>query len=217
MGVRRFGRVLRAGLIVWGLTLLAVLGVQFLWPERGVAAPSADAVICLGAGMSFDGWRLPDDRSLQRALTCGNLIERGAAPVAVFTGYGHELYSAAAAMADAAEAAGAPRSALIVEGEARSTLQNADLSRRLLPPDAKRVIVVSDAYHLPRAWVIFRVMGFEEVILHRVPAALEVAAPEPSIFVRETAALWFNAGRLLTYWAAGLAGVDHDTRVSWFN
>ena len=217
MGVKVLGRILSLVLAAWAVTFLVVLAVQFFWPERPTPDASADAIVCLGAGMSNRGWELPDDRSLQRARSCAALLELGAAPVAVFTGYGHHVSSAGAAMADAARAAGAPTSAVIVETEAKSTLQNADLSLRLLPEGADHVIVVSDAYHLPRAWIIFRLMGFDEVVLRRVPAEHQVAPPGMRIYAREAFALWFNAGRLVVYWAGGIAGVDHVTRMAWFN
>ena len=35
-------------------------------------------------------------------------------------------------------------------------------SSRALVPETRRIVLVSDPFHLPRSWVIFRVMGWPD-------------------------------------------------------
>jgi uncharacterized SAM-binding protein YcdF (DUF218 family) len=213
--VRRFGRLIRAGLLVWLATLLFVLAVQFLWPRTPAAPDPAQAVFCLGAGI--DGGAA-DVSSAGRASTCATLQAAGAAPVVVFTGYGVPTLSAAEAMADVARTAGLAESALLIEPAARSTLQNAAFGLALLDAAPERVVVVSDAFHLPRAWVIFRVFGVPDVALR---ATRPDATPDLTTMLRwclrESVAIWFNVARLGVYAAAGAFEIDRDARIAWFN
>ncbi|MDG4648781.1 YdcF family protein [Roseibacterium sp. SDUM158017] len=221
--MRLLVRIAGAGLLIWAVTLAGVLGVQLLWTADAPPSGRADAIFCLGAGMSAEGPRLPDAASARRARACAGLHAAGAAPVVVFTGYGNARYSAAEAMADVARAAGVPEAAILVEPRARSTIQNAAFGLAALGRGADRVIVVSDPFHLPRAWAIFRLLGVGDVTLRAPPREPEAQAASRGgraglgwVF-RETLAIWWNVGRLAIYGAAGVAGVDHDTRIEWFD
>ncbi|MFW5642055.1 MAG: YdcF family protein [Roseicyclus sp.] len=216
MGVRRLGRLIRAGLLVWLATFAIVLAAQVFWPRALPVPERAEAVFCLGAGIA-EG-RHADASSAGRARTCAALHADGAAPLVVFTGYGIPGLSAAEAMADVARDAGLPERAIRVEPAARSTIQNAAFGLALLGAPPARVVVVSDAFHLPRAWVIFRVLGVREVALR---PTLAEATPDTATMLRwcmrESLAIWFNAGRLAVYGIAGALGVDRETRIGWFN
>jgi uncharacterized SAM-binding protein YcdF (DUF218 family) len=214
------GKLVVAVLLLWVSTFLAVLLWQVLWPKGGVPEDRADAIFCLGAGTAETDALLPDTSSARRARACAALQQAGAAPVVVFTGRGNEIRSAAEAMADLARAEGLPAAAALIEPDARSTIQNAAFGLALLDRTPRRVILVSDPFHLPRAWVIFRLLGVREVALHA--AERQDAGPTDGRTllewsIREAAAIWFNAGRLAVYGLGGLAGVDHDTRIGWFD
>jgi uncharacterized SAM-binding protein YcdF (DUF218 family) len=218
VGVRRLGRLIRAALLVYAATFAVVVLVQVLWPQPQAAPARADAIICLGAGMADKLSPLPDEVTEARARTCAALHASGAAPVVVFTGAGNDFHAAAEAMATVARSAGLPEAVAIVEPNAHSTIQNAAFGLALLPTPAERIIVVSDAFHLPRAWVIFRVLGDEDIALYATEGAL--AAPLPTRLgwsLREAVVIWVNAGRLTVYGIAGAMGIDRDTRVGWFN
>ncbi|GAB5446172.1 YdcF family protein [Gymnodinialimonas sp.] len=187
MNVRQFGRVLGFCLMVYVATMAVVAAVHVYWPSDSASA-EAEAIVCLGGG-SEDGVLFRS--SGYRTLQCMALFEAGAAPRIVFTGSG-----AAPLMADYAAAQGVPREAMVVESDSRSTLQNALFTSRIVPPDA-RVIVVSDAYHLPRAFVAFRVMGFENIAL----AASTSRHLRLKSMAREAAAVWFNFARVVLWWA----------------
>jgi hypothetical protein len=124
---------------------------------------------------------------------------------------------ALAPVAQVAQAEGMPSEAAIIEPLAHSTLQNAGFGLALLPEPPERVVVVSDAFHLPRAWVIFAVLGHDVRLFATQGTLAPPAATRLRWSLREAAAIWFNAGRLATYGVAGLAGIDRDTRIGWFN
>jgi uncharacterized SAM-binding protein YcdF (DUF218 family) len=213
--VRRLGRLIGAGLLLWLATFGFVLAVQFLWPRTLATPAPAEAIFCLGAGIAGGA---ADASSAGRAETCAALQAAGAAPVVVFTGYGVPTLSAAEAMADIARAEGVPENAILIEPAAQSTLQNAAFGLALLDAPPERVVVVSDAFHLPRAWVIFRVLGVPDVALR---ATRPDATPDLTTMLRwclrESVAIWFNVARLGAYGAAGVLGIDRDTRIGWFD
>ena len=219
MGIRRLGRalgrLLRAALLIWAATLAAVCLWTFLWPmDRPL--PRGDAIVCLGAGVDGAGRIGPG--SAARAETCARLARAGVAPLIVFTGgpAAPGAPSAAAAMAEAARAHGVGDAVIMLEERAFSTLQNAAYSRAMLP-DAARLILVSEAFHLPRSWLSFRAMGAAEVATY--PALRVRAAPSGGpawgMVLRESLALWFNAGRYVAWRAGGALGIDETARADW--
>jgi uncharacterized SAM-binding protein YcdF (DUF218 family) len=65
-------------------------------------------------------------------------------------------------MRDLALAAGVPGAAIAIETCSRDTLENAAFSRAILDRNGwRRVLVVTDGYHLPRALYTFRRLGIE--------------------------------------------------------
>ncbi len=220
---RFLGRAVLAVALVWALTLGGIVaGAWVLSRQTALPAP-ADAIVCLGAGMSRTaGWDQPDAASARRARTCAALHASGVAPVVIFTGYGHEVQSAAGAMYEVAVAAGLPRDAGLVEPRALSTIQNADFSLDLMP-EAQRLVLVSDGFHLPRSWLIFRIFGVADVSVHATDAGFGAPVTDRTErgmvewILRESAAIWFNALRGLLYLGGGWVGIDHDTRIGWFN
>ncbi|MCU4651849.1 YdcF family protein [Roseibacterium sp. SDUM158016] len=219
--MKRLFKLLRLGVLTWAAGFVALLGVQVFWPADAAPPEPADAIVCLGAGMSYQGWELPDSASTRRARTCADLYAAGVAPVVIFTGYGHAVSSAARAMSEVARAEGLPRQAALIEPRAKSTIQNAVFSLNMLETPPQRVVVVSDPFHLPRSWAIFRIFG--EVPDVSVYAAADTEdrgrgeRREVEWVFRESFAVWSNLGRLVAYWAGGLAGVDRATRIGWFN
>jgi len=218
VGVTRIGRLLRAVLLLYAASVAVVMLVQIAWPRPQAEPEPADAIFCLGAGMADEVSPLPDEVSRSRAQTCTALHARGVAPVVVFTGAGNDDHSAAQAMATTAVDAGLPAEAVIVEPRAHSTLQNAAFGLALLQAPPEHVILVSDAFHLPRAWVIFSLLGTADLGLYATESDFEAPlSTRLKWSLREGAAIWFNVGRVAVYGIAGLAGVDRETRISWFN
>ncbi len=241
MTIRGVGRTIGWGVkslvLIWLLTVGAVLALSWMLSDRDASAVRADAIICLGAGLSHTHPLRPGPASLRRALNCADLYHAGVADVVVFTGAGNSYVSAARSMATVAIREGVPPEAVMVDRFAGSTLQNAAFGLALLPDATDHVVIVSDAFHLPRSWVIFRAFGVDRVDVHaaqpgvqqrfppdpetgRVPVRDNVQPSYPSNLdwkLREAFAIWLNVLRGAAYLGGGLIGIDHDTRIGWFN
>jgi uncharacterized SAM-binding protein YcdF (DUF218 family) len=92
------------------------------------------------------------------------LFHKGAAPKLVLAGgLGHPFGPAppeAATMREFAIELGIPPSAILTEGRSRITSESAVEVRRMLP-NTRRIVLVTDAYHLPRSMALFRKQGFD--------------------------------------------------------
>lgn len=100
----------------------------------------------------------PLRRRLERAIA---LYRAGAAPLLVLSGGGAGPVPEAEIMARLARGAGVPEAALVIEAGSRNTVENARHCARLLRPrGVRRVLLVSDRAHLPRATLLFRLAGF---------------------------------------------------------
>lgn len=179
--MKRLFKLILVCALCYPLTLAAVIAAELTWP-RDTLPDRAAVIVCLGG--SATGPVIGDD-SLRRAERCAALYLAGVAPQILFTGI-----ASAPLMADVARAAGVPDTAMTEEAQSRSTLQNALFSGRIIAPEG-RVIVVSDAYHLPRSWLAFRVMGFDDVSV----AAAAAQAWNMGPLRREVLATWYNFGR----------------------
>jgi len=118
-----------------------------------------DVIIVLGAALRSDGRPSP---TLRRRLDHGIALYRsGAAPALLVTGGTRGGgASEAAEMARLATAAGVPDAALTVEPHARTTLENATHSARLMAARGwRRALLVTDGVHMPRARLAFRAAG----------------------------------------------------------
>nr|WP_239025627.1 YdcF family protein [Roseibacterium persicicum] len=180
--------------------------------------PRGDAIVCLGAGVNAAG--VIDAASRARAGACAALARAGAAPVVVFTGGAAApgAPSAAAGMAAVARAAGVAEASVLLEEDAHSTLQNA-LNTRPRLPEGARVILVTEAFHLPRAWASFRAMGVEVAALYpalRLRAGRD-GTPDWTMLLRESVALWFNAGRYAAWRVGGALGIEDSRRGDWLH
>lgn len=220
MQVARRAGTLAAGAWALGFALVAVADLSA--PARAAPPPPADAIVCLGGAMSRHGWEKAGPDTMRRALTCAELHAAGSAPVVVFTGYGHDRLSAGEAMARLAIEAGLPEAAARIETDARSTIQNAAFSQPLLPAGAVSVILVSDAYHLPRATALFRLFTPQRIVAHPARAAFSPtdqprARSRGREVLRESLALWSNLLRVAAYGAGRLAGVPGETLIARFD
>jgi uncharacterized SAM-binding protein YcdF (DUF218 family) len=83
----------------------------------------------------------------------------------IYTGGSANLISGDAREADYAgqvfESLGTPKAQLMMERRARNTLENAEYSKAIAAPKAgERWLLVTSAYHMPRAVGVFRQAGF---------------------------------------------------------
>jgi uncharacterized SAM-binding protein YcdF (DUF218 family) len=195
--------VLTAG----GVTASAV------WFALYPAPQPAETIIVLGGGMTGDNALASE--TIGRVETGVAVYEAGLAPFIHFTGGspGTGRPGAGEQMRDLAISLGVPASAATAESASKSTLQNALMSREVLGPRAGQgVILVSDGFHLGRAWASFRWAGYRPVHLAASSAFGRQSAPDQLRRVaREALAWWFNLARVATYEAMALAaGPDPD-------
>jgi uncharacterized SAM-binding protein YcdF (DUF218 family) len=114
-----------------------------------------DAIIVLGSPVDSDGNPTPEQ--LARVMEGVREYMRGVAPRVIVTGGPtRHGFVEAEVMARVAESQGIPESALVVEPRAMDTIENACYSERIMKAHGWRSAeVVSSAYHLPRAAMIF--------------------------------------------------------------
>jgi uncharacterized SAM-binding protein YcdF (DUF218 family) len=181
----------RAGRIVagTGLAALAFLSTTggaefFVAPLEGMTSPlraperaGAQAIVVLAAGRlrhapEYDGRDIPDYIALARLRYAARLQRRTGLPVLVSGGNGgsgvdpdadDRAYQKADAMAAALrEDFGVP--VKWIEPRSRDTNENATCSAALLRPDGiRRILLVTDAMHMPRARTAFERAGLEVV------------------------------------------------------
>jgi uncharacterized SAM-binding protein YcdF (DUF218 family) len=118
------------------------------------------AIVVLGAAVLADG---PSPALAGRIALAARLWHDGAGAVVIGSGgLGRHPPSEARAIRDALVAAGVPPAAVREEDAARSTFENALNSIRLIRElGLERALVVTDAYHLPRALMTFRLLGMD--------------------------------------------------------
>ncbi|MEZ5720235.1 MAG: YdcF family protein [Paracoccaceae bacterium] len=145
--------------------------------------------IVLGAAVWPGG--LPSPALRRRAEAAAALYLAGEVEAIVATGaVGRHPPSEARAIRDVVVALGVPEPAVILEEHSTSTLENLAHARVLLPEGA-RAILVSDAWHLPRARLTARRLGLD--------AGTAAASFEGSNPLRVARAALREAGALLWY------------------
>ena len=120
-----------------------------------------DAIIVLGNPADRDG--NPGPVQLARVTEAVHEYERGVASWLIMTGgMTRGSFVEARVMARAARAQGIPDAAILVEPEAKDTVENACYSARIMQAHGwASAEVVSSAYHLPRAGIIFSHLPLE--------------------------------------------------------
>lgn len=206
--IGRLFKLCLLGAAIYCLTLLAV--VWFTSSYQNVNTPQkVDVIVCLGAGMFPDGRLGPEAQ--RRAETCADLYNRDTAPKIIMTGgtSGPGGPAAGDAMATVAIALGVPDAAIIRENQAQSTLQNALFSKEFIR-DTDSIMLVTEAFHLPRSYASFRAMGLKNMSLYMSrPVRLDTDGTwHWPILRREALAVWFNAARIGVWYGANALGFD---------
>ncbi len=175
----RFRR-LASWLIVTSLVLIALAGLSPLgnalilpleqrFPPWDASRGPPDGIVVLGGAIS------PDISAARGVVALGEAAERitVAAELArrypnariVFAGGSNAVFSDAGAEAPFAvrqlEALGVAHDRITAEEQSRDTIENAVFSRLLAnPKPGERWLLVTSAYHMPRAMAAFRAAGF---------------------------------------------------------
>ena len=152
-----------------GAGILALLGVvlfAWLWVQidrfgQVDRARRADVIVVLGARVWPSG--RPSDALTRRTLHAVKLYKEGLAAAIVFSGgLGTHPPTEAQAAARLAMGQGVPLEAIVLEEESHSTEDSAFLVSEIMRDRGwQRAIVVSDAYHLWRAKLLFGKAGIE--------------------------------------------------------
>jgi uncharacterized SAM-binding protein YcdF (DUF218 family) len=152
-----------------GEALLRPLELRYA-PFRAGEGHSYDAVVVLSGRTKWqpqtETWTILGTNSLDR-LICGmRLVRKGAAPILVLSGGVGGPSGPATPVADTmrefAIEFGIPTSAILTENKSRTTAEQAEEVRRVLP-NTSRIVLVTDASHLPRSTAVFRKQGFDVV------------------------------------------------------
>ena len=133
-----------------------------LYGKASAATPKekADAIVVMGARVLPRGQ--PSGALRARAERAAQLFHEGVAPWLLVSGGRVDMpKSEAQAGCEVAVQHQVPRQACVLEEKSRSTQQNAEFSAPLLRErGVRRLVLVSDGYHLLRAAAYFRKQGF---------------------------------------------------------
>jgi uncharacterized SAM-binding protein YcdF (DUF218 family) len=175
----RFTR-LASWLIVTSLVLIAIAGLSPLgnalilpleerFPAWDASRGPPHGIVVLGGALSADvsaargttaldeaAERITVTAELARRYPDARIIYSGGSNALIFDG-GIEAAFAVRQLEDL----GVARERVIAEGNSRNTLENAVFSRRVADPKpGERWLLVTSAYHMPRAIAAFRAAGF---------------------------------------------------------
>lgn len=144
-----------------------------------------DALVVLGAGFRANGDVSP--ALVRRARHAARLYQEGRAGAVVVTGgtlRPSDPMAEAAAMARILRDSGVPEAAIVAEPHARNTAENARFAAAILTARAwRRVGLVTDPTHMPRAAMAFRREG-----VTATPERVPDAPRAPLRALREAAA-----------------------------
>jgi uncharacterized SAM-binding protein YcdF (DUF218 family) len=158
--VRRWALVLAVWVPLATVLLLGSLVGAIYWQARSDQSRPVEAIVVLGAAQ-YDGRPTPVLRSrLDEALAA---YRAGLAPLIVVTGGRQEgdRFTEAEASRDYLVDRGVPERAILLENEGRTSWQSMQGAGRLLTErGVKRILLVSDGFHLLRLKLMARRLGF---------------------------------------------------------
>lgn len=150
------------------LGLMAVFGIngivrlttkdRILSPEQAAALTDVDCILVLGCGVRADG--SPSDMLHDRLRRSVELYELGAAPKLLMTGdHGRESYDEVDAMKSFAVNSGIASEDVFMDHAGFSTYESMYRAKEIF--QAKKIIIVTQQYHLYRAIYIAKSLGME--------------------------------------------------------
>jgi vancomycin permeability regulator SanA len=127
-------------------------------PEEAAKLENIDCILVLGCGVRPDG--SPSDMLADRLQRGVELYKSGAAPKLLMSGdHGTKGYNEVAAMKAYAETAEVPSKDVFLDHAGFSTYESVYRAKEIF--QAKRVIIVTQGYHLYRALYIARELGLD--------------------------------------------------------
>ncbi len=184
-----------------GLSLLVALALVFLGSSPLVSdvynrherqytpipvaqSPTADAIVLLAGDISIPiPPRVESQVRGNRSVHTFRLYRAGKAPLIIVSGgnvFRQEGFRPEAAYtADLLQEWGIPQSAIIFEGNSRNTRENAlETSRFLKNRQLNRVLLVTSAFHMPRALATFRGVGIDAI---PSPSSISAELDQPTL------------------------------------
>lgn len=189
-------------------------------PEDAISEGAADVIIVLSAGLTRDALEL-DPFTKARVARAVQLWEKGAAPAILMSG-GRDLNTGillSETMKLEAMSLGARERYILVEGASVSTFENARFTYSHARREGwKKAIVVTDDFHLLRAWTLFsfwRAPGDMEIVALAAADGRQAAGLWPStlLLLRETLAVPFNVAKMAAQVALELAGRGEERMI----
>lgn len=164
-----------------GLICVAVLGLlafsplpriivrplEDRFPQQAVNSGKVDGIIVLGGAIGVAREDIVLNNAAARMTKAVELARAHPDAKLVFTGGGANLLSPLVRTeADGARllflGLGLPENRLVLEDKSRNTVENAVFTRRLVDPKpGERWLLVTSAWHMPRAMGVFRKAGFQ--------------------------------------------------------
>lgn len=171
--------------VVAFLALACTLAVPFTPLLDGLAArlavaaqlERADVIVILGGGVSAPD-RLSES-SLRRVVTGVHLYHRRLAPTLFFSGGATDGVPEARVMAAVARGIGVPESDILTETRSTNTRTEAvEVAKTLGPRHLRRILLVTDPFHMRRSQAVFTRAGFEVLPAPADPWTEGALAPE---------------------------------------
>src|SRR5262249_4377809 len=126
-------------------------------------------LVVLGGAVTPDVSALRNEVALneaaERMTVAVELVRKYPQARLLFSGGNGELFASGATEAEVAlrlfESLGVPRERILLEDRSRNTVENAVFSKSIVNPQpGERWVLVTSAYHMPRAVGVFRKAGF---------------------------------------------------------
>lgn len=133
-----------------------------------------DAVVLLGGvsdeRMTAESHQPAYNDNVERAVMTARLLREGRAKVAIVSGAAEEpalaQFGEARVLADQLEEWGIGRDRILLEERARNTRENATyVAEMVRARGMRKVLVVTSAFHMPRAQACFRAVGLDVDVL----------------------------------------------------
>jgi len=204
--------IIAFGTLPFGTLLMLPLEQRFPPYDAGYGDP--DGIVVLGGVIEPEAAERPDsgvNEAAERLTAVAGLARRYPAAKILFSG-GDMLPGRGQSEAQVAgallESFGIPANRLMLEGRSRTTAENAEFSRLMaMPKPGEHWLLVTSAWHMPRAVGAFRKVGFPVdpyPVDYRIPdTGRWVPFGAVSIGLRRTDTAAHEWLGLLGYWLTG--------------
>ena len=140
------------------LSIKSVTSKRIISAEKAALLDDVDYILVLGAGLKNDG--SPSDMLTDRLLCGVNLIEGGSVGKLLLSGDNSGInYNEVGAMRDFVVEKGVDEKLIVLDNEGFSTYESLYRAKKELR--AKKIIIVTQEYHLYRALYIARELGID--------------------------------------------------------